>query len=260
MSVYKQGDEVPSAGAAAAPAGAGQQSKQEEMREEKMRELKEKIEKLEKKISSDEDKADNMNNEAERVALRNTIAANTERLRRFEEDMRKLRKKSEQPAEQSTAAGGRSPTLCLPLRSRIGLPRRALRALLLLRELDSPFHLCVRTATRPPHVTLRGLCVRHLCVCITRLCASMVLRCRCPTGCVPPPTSSTPHVEQPTAARGRSPTLCQPLRSHIDLLASQGIARAPLATRICQPLPPVRTTPAPTFGLATMRRSLAAWP
>jgi hypothetical protein len=70
-----------------------------------------------------------------------------------------------------------------------------------------------------------------LCMCITRLSASMV-RYRCPSGCVPPPTLSTPHVEQATAARGRSPTLCQPLRSHIGSLASQGIARAPLATRI----------------------------
>jgi len=38
--------------------------------------------------------------------------------------------------------------------------------------------------------------LRHLCMCITRLCASIVLRCRCPTGCVPPPTSSTPYVER----------------------------------------------------------------
>ena len=82
---------------------------------------------------------------------------------------------------------------------------------------------CAHALPRAPHVTLRGLCVRHLCICITRLCASMVLRYRCPTGCVPPPTSSTPHVEQPTAAGGRSPTLCQPLRSHIGLLASQAL-------------------------------------
>jgi hypothetical protein len=81
---------------------------------------------------------------------------------------------------------------------------------------------CTRTATRPTRRFAR-LYVRHLCVCFTRLCASMVLRYRCPTGCVPPPTSSTPHVEQPTAARGRSPTLRQPLRSHIGLLAVQAL-------------------------------------
>jgi hypothetical protein len=90
---------------------------------------------------------------------------------------------------------------------------------------------CAHALPRAPHVTLRGLCVRHLCMCIIRLCASMVLRYRCPTGCVPPPTSSTPHVEQPTAAGGRSPTLCRPLRSHIGLLASQAL-RALLAARI----------------------------
>jgi len=82
---------------------------------------------------------------------------------------------------------------------------------------------CAHAPPRAPHVTLRGLCGRHLCMCLTRLCASMVLRYRCPTGCEPPPTSSTPHVKQPTAAGGRSPTLCQPLRSHIGLLASQAL-------------------------------------
>jgi hypothetical protein len=53
-------------------------------------------------------------------------------------------KKLSTPVERPTAAGGRSPTLCLPLRSRIGLPRRVSRALLLLREFDSLFHLCAR--------------------------------------------------------------------------------------------------------------------
>jgi hypothetical protein len=153
MSGYEQGGEAPSAGAAAAPAptaGEEQQSKRDAL-EKELRELKADMEQLKTKIASDETKADKIANEAERVALRKSIAANTERLTLLEEERAELRhdiKKLSAP-EQSTAAGGRSPTLCLPLRSLIGLPRRVLRALLLLREFDSPFHLCARTATRP---------------------------------------------------------------------------------------------------------------
>jgi hypothetical protein len=164
MSGYEQGGEDSSAGAAAAPvptAGEEQQSKRHAL-EKELCEVKAKIKEVETEIAADKTKADNINIEAERVALRNTIAANTERVRSFEQDVRKLREKIEQlsaPAEQSTAAGGRSHTLCLPLSSLIGLSRRVLRA--------SPAHLhpctpllpwCTSTPSRIIH--------RHLCSCV----------------------------------------------------------------------------------------------
>jgi len=154
MSAHNQGDEVPSAGAAAAPAptaGEGQESKRQVL-EKDLLELKAKIAELERKNASDEAKVKSLKNEDLELALRRAIAANTERLNRLEARKDTLEAKIDQlsaPVEQPTAAGGSSPTLCLPLRSRIGLPRRALRALLLQREFDNPFHLCARTATRP---------------------------------------------------------------------------------------------------------------
>ena len=129
MSAHEQGDEGPSAGAAAATAstaGEGQKSEQHAL-EEKMLELKAKIEKLEAEIASDKAKADTMEDKALELALRNSITEEQKRLNLLEEERAELRheiKKLSAPAEQSTAAGGSSPTLCLPLRSRIGLPRR----------------------------------------------------------------------------------------------------------------------------------------
>ena len=239
MSGYEQGGEAPSAGAAAASAPTAKEEQQSKQRalEEKIRELKDlkaTINTLESKIANDEAKAVAINDGDERLEFRRAIAEDKKRLNLLEAERAELRHEIKQlsaPAEQPTAAGGCSPTSCLPLRPRICLSRRVLRALLLLRELTAP-STCAHALPRAPHVALRGLCVRHLCVCITRLCASMVLRYRCPIECVPPPTSSTPHLGQPTAARERSPTLCQPLRSLIGLVASQGIAGAPLATGI----------------------------
>jgi hypothetical protein len=232
MSVHKQDDEVPSAGAAAAPAptaGEGQESEQHAL-EEKMLELKAKIEKLEAEIASDKAKADTMEDKALELELRRAITEEQKRLTLLEARKDTLEAKIDQlsaPVEQPTAAGGRFPTSSLPLRSHIGLPRRALRALLLLREFDIPFHLCARTATRPTRhfarvVRASSVHVHHPSLCIDGVALSLPHRVRAA------PTSSTPHVEQPTAAGGRSPTLCQPLRSHIGLLASQGIARAVL--------------------------------
>jgi small-conductance mechanosensitive channel len=181
MSAHKQGDEVPSAGAAAAPAptaGEKQQSKGHPL-EEEIRELEADIKELRKKIKSDEGKADLTKNEDLELALRRAIAANTERLQGLEQDMRDLRKKIERP----TAAGGRSPTSCLPLRSLIGLPRRVLRALLLLREFDIPFHLRARTATRHTRrfarvVRSSSVHVHHASLCIDGVALSLPHRVR----------------------------------------------------------------------------------
>jgi len=129
MSAHEQGDEGPSAGAAAASAptaGEGQKSEQHAL-EEKMLELKAKIEKLEAEIASDKTKADTMEDKALELELRRAIAEDKKQRNLLEEERAELRheiKKLSAPAEQSTAAGGSSPTLCLPLRSRIGLPRR----------------------------------------------------------------------------------------------------------------------------------------
>lgn len=187
MSAHEQGDEAPSAGAAAAAAptaGEGLKSKQRAL-EEKMRELKEKIEKLETKIASDETKADKTTNEALELERRRAIAANSERLRGLEARRDRLEVQIEQlstPVEP-TAAGGCSPTSCLPLRSLIGLPRRILRALLLLREFDSPFHLCARTATRPTRRFARvvrspSVRVHHPSLCIDGVALSLPHRVR----------------------------------------------------------------------------------
>ena len=129
MSAHKHGDEVPSAGAAAAPAptaGEGQQSKQHAL-EKELRELKADIEQLKTKIASDETKADTIANDTERVEFRGTIKEDKKRLNLLEARRDRLEAQIDQllaPAEQPTAAGGSSPTLCLLLRSRIGLPRR----------------------------------------------------------------------------------------------------------------------------------------
>jgi hypothetical protein len=82
MSDHKQGDEVPSAGAAAAPAptaGEGEESMQHALKE-KMLKLEAEIEQLKTKIASDETKADNTKNEGLELELRGTIKANTQRL------------------------------------------------------------------------------------------------------------------------------------------------------------------------------------
>ena len=183
MSAHEQGDEGPSAGAAAAAAptaGEGQQSKQHAL-EEKMRELEADIKGLKTKIASDEAEVKTIKSEAERVEFRGTIKEDKKRLNLLEVERAELRqdiKKLSAPVERPTAAGGCCPTSCLPLRSRIaGYCARSS----CYENLTAP-STCAHALPRAPHVTLRGLCVRHLCMCITRLCASMVLRHRCPTG------------------------------------------------------------------------------
>jgi len=110
MSAHKQGGEVPSAGAAAAPAptaGERQQSKQHAL-EEKMRKLEADIEQLKTKIASDEAEVKTMEDKAERVALRNSITEAFKRLNMLEEERAELRqdiKKLSAPVEQPTAAG-----------------------------------------------------------------------------------------------------------------------------------------------------------
>ena len=113
MSAHEQGDEVPSAGAAAASAptaGEGQQSEQRALEEtiRELKDLKATINTLDTKIKSDEAKADTMEDKAERVALRRAIAANTERLNLLEVERAELRHEIKQlsaPVEQPTAAG-----------------------------------------------------------------------------------------------------------------------------------------------------------
>jgi predicted nucleic acid-binding Zn-ribbon protein len=115
MSAHKQGDEVTSAGAAAAPAptaGEGQQSKQHTL-EEKILKLEAEIEQLKTKIASDETKADNAKNEALELERRRAIAEDKKRLNLLEVERAELRqeiKKLSAPEEQPTAAGGRFPT------------------------------------------------------------------------------------------------------------------------------------------------------
>jgi predicted nucleic acid-binding Zn-ribbon protein len=131
MSAHNQGDEVASAGAAAAPApaaGEGLKSKQHAL-EEKMLKLEADIKELKTKIAMDEADVKSMKNEAERVELRGTIKANTMRLHGLEARRDRLEAQIEKlsaPAEQPTSAGGCSPTSCLPLCSLIGLPRRGI--------------------------------------------------------------------------------------------------------------------------------------
>jgi len=236
MSAHKQGDEVPSAGAAAAPAptaGEGQQSKQHAL-EKELRELKADIEQLKTKIASDETKADTIANDTERVALRNSITEEQKRLNLLEARRDRLEAQIEKlsaPAEQPTAAGGRIPTSCLPLRPRIGLPRRVLLALLLLREFDSPFHLCARTATRPTRhfarvVRSSSVHVHHPSLCIDGVALSLPHRVRAASHLV--------HAPRGAADCGRwtlsylVPTLA--LAHRLACLA--GIACTPLAARI----------------------------
>jgi hypothetical protein len=155
MSGYEQGDEVPSAGAAAAPApsaGEGQESEKIRDLKAKINTLETKINTLETKIESDEADVKTIGSEAVLLKRLELLAEDKKRLNLLEAERAELRHEIKQlsaPAEQPTAAGGYSPTSCLPLRSLIGLPRRVLRALLLLREFDSPVHLRARTATRP---------------------------------------------------------------------------------------------------------------
>jgi outer membrane murein-binding lipoprotein Lpp len=120
--------------------------------ESKIEKLESKIEKLESKIAEDEAEIKTIKSEAERLKRLDLLGKDKDRLQDFEQDVRDLRKKIEElsaPVEQPTAAGGRSPTLCQPLRSHIGLlASQALRALLLLREYDSPFYLCAQPLHR----------------------------------------------------------------------------------------------------------------
>jgi hypothetical protein len=180
MSGYEQGGEAPSAGAAAASAstaGEEQQSKQRAL-EEKIRELAEKIKEVETEIAADKTEVKSIKNEKERVELRRAIAANSERLQGLEARRDRLEVQIEQLSTPATAACGRFPTSCLLLRWLIGLPRRALRALVLLREFDSPFHLCARTATRPTRRFARvvrspSVRVHHPSLCIDSVALSL---------------------------------------------------------------------------------------
>jgi predicted nucleic acid-binding Zn-ribbon protein len=110
MSAHEQGDEVPSAGAAAAPAptaGERQQSKQHAL-EEKMRKLEADIEQLKTKIALGEAKADNTKNEALELELRRAITEAFTRMNLLEVERAELRqdiKKLSAPVEQPTAAG-----------------------------------------------------------------------------------------------------------------------------------------------------------
>ena len=237
MSVHKQGDEAPSAGAAAAPApttGEGQESEEIRDLKAKINTLETKINTLETKIANDEAEIKTINGEDERLELRRAIAEDKKRLNLLEVERAELRHEIKQlsaPAEQSTAAGGRSPTLCLPLRSLICLPRRVLRALLLLREFDSPFHLCARTATRPTRHFARvvrspSVHVHHPSLCIDGVALSLPHRVRAASHLV--------HAPRGAADCGTwtlsylVPTLA--LAHRRACLA--GIARAPLAARI----------------------------
>ena len=114
--------------------------------------LEAKIEKLESKIAEDEAEIKTIKSEAERLKRLDLLGKDKDRLRDMEAERTELRHEIKQllaPAEQPTAAGGRSPTLCQPLRSHIGLlASQALRALLLLREYDSPFYLCAQPLHR----------------------------------------------------------------------------------------------------------------
>jgi hypothetical protein len=229
MSDHEECGEDSSAGAAAAPAptaGEGQESEQRAL-EKELRELKADIEQLKRDIATDRVKVDTMGDLDERLELRRAITEDKKRLHGLEQDMRDLRKKIEQP----TAAGGRSPTLCLPLHSHIGLPRRILHALLLLREFDSPFHLCARPATRPTRHFARvvrspSVHVHHPYLCIDGVALSLPHWVRAASHLV--------HVPRGAADCGRwtlsylVPTLA--LAHRRACLA--GIACAPLAARI----------------------------
>ena len=185
MSDHDECGEDSSAGAAAAPAqtaGDGQESEQHAL-EKELRELEAKIKELETKIASDETKADNTTNEGLELERRRAIAANTQRLTLLEARKNTLKQEIKElsaTVKGPTAAGGRSPTSCLPLRPRIGLSRRVLRALLLLREFGSPFHLCARTATRP---------TRHF----ARVVRSPSVRVHHPSLCIDGVALSLPH-------------------------------------------------------------------
>ena len=126
MSDHDECGEDSSAGAAAAPAptaGDGQESEQHAL-EKELSELKADIEQLKRDISTDRATVNLLGDSGERLELRRAITEDKKRLQGLEQDMRDLRKKIEQllaPAEQPTAAGGCSPTSCLPLRSHIGL-------------------------------------------------------------------------------------------------------------------------------------------
>jgi hypothetical protein len=144
MSGYEQRSEVPSADAAAAPAPTARE--RQRTLEAEIRELKAEIRELKANIALDEAKADRITIDEERVEFRRAIAEDKKERNLLEARRDILEAQIEQ---LSTVAGDCSPTSCLPLRPRIGLSRRVLRALLLLREFDSPFHLCARTATRP---------------------------------------------------------------------------------------------------------------
>ena len=130
MSGYEQGGEAPSAGAAAAPAptaGEGQESEEIRDLKAKINTLETKINTLETKIAADEADVKTIGSEAVLLKRLELLAEDKKRLRDMEAERTELRHEIKQllaPAEQPTAAGGSSPTLCLLLRSRIGLPRR----------------------------------------------------------------------------------------------------------------------------------------
>ena len=127
MSGYEQGGEAPSAGAAAAPAppaGEGQESEEIRDLKAKINTLETKINTLETKIAADEARIITITNELVQLKLIELLGKDKDRLRDMEARRDRLEAQIEQllaPAEQSTAAGGCSPTSCLPLRSHIGL-------------------------------------------------------------------------------------------------------------------------------------------
>jgi hypothetical protein len=235
MSGYEQGGEAASAGAAAASTPTERQQSKQRALEEKMRKLEDAeadIQQLKTEIASDKAEADKTTNEALELERRRAIAANSERLQGLEARRDRLEVQIEQlstPVEP-TAAGGCSPTSCLPLRSLIGLPRRILRALLLLREFDSPFHLCAHNATRPTRHFARvvrspSVHVHHPSLCIDGVALSLPHRVRAASHLV--------HAPRGAADCGTwTLSYLVPTLALAHRLASQGIARAPLATRI----------------------------
>jgi predicted RNase H-like nuclease (RuvC/YqgF family) len=126
MSAHNQGDGVSSAGAAAAPApsaGEGQESKQHAL-EEKVLKLEAEIEQLKTEIASDKAEIKQIKSETERLQHLELLGKDKDRLMLLEARRDMLRQEIKElsaPGEQPTAARGRSPTLCQPLRSRIVL-------------------------------------------------------------------------------------------------------------------------------------------
>ena len=118
MSAHEQGDEGPSAGAAAAPAptaGDGQESEQHAL-EKELSELKADIEQLKRDISTDRATVNAMGDSDERLELRRAITEDKKQRNLLEAERAELRHEIKQlsaPAEQSTVAGGCVLTLAL---------------------------------------------------------------------------------------------------------------------------------------------------